>query len=111
MKTNLTIECELSVNEPEGHGIRYKNNLENNIAGLMIGAQVLETNLASLKSVKKEASGAEKKAISYQISKVSKVIQGINELTMQVLDSYELLKASADLAEKKEAITGIKEEN
>lgn len=105
MKTEKSIKYTLSINEPEGHGILYQQSLDNDIAGLMIGLQVLETNLASLKNLKKEVKGAERKAVSSQISVMSRTISTLNMLVMQLCDSYEVIVASADLKEAKLAIT------
>lgn len=109
MKTEKSIKYTLSINEPEGHGILYHQSLDNDIAGLMIGLQVLETNLLSLKDLKKavkgEDKGADRKAVGSRINEVSRTIGTLNMLVMQLCDSYDLVNASAHLKEAKLAIT------
>lgn len=110
MKIEKTINYTLSINEPEGHGVYYENTLENDIAGLMIGLQVMETNLSMLKEAKKTAKGAEKKAISTQINVISQTIRGMNGLVMNICENYEHYKLSAEAQKKKELIKEINKE-
>lgn len=103
MKITSTINYTLSVNEPNGHGIVYKADLETDVAVLMMALDVLENSRNGMKENKKFSTN--KKVSGAQINTLSKTIQSLNDLTMQLCDNFERLKASAQLQEAKLAIT------
>lgn len=93
MKHEGQIDYTLTINDKGEHGISYKTNLENDIAGLMIAAQVLEHNLVALREGKEGASGHMKKALGKQISKMSVTLADLTILAKSLCDSYEHYKS------------------
>lgn len=105
MKITKTITCQLSIGEPtEGHRIDFQADTESDICALMMTLQILEHSREGMKEAKK-MKGSNKKEISKQINMLSKLISYQNSLAAQLCDNYEYLKASADMHEKKLAIT------
>lgn len=89
MKKPGTIEYELLINEPEGHGVVYKSNIDTDLAALLITCQTLQHSLESNKELKNGASGQQRAAIAKNISSISVALSELNKLTYSICQHYE----------------------
>lgn len=89
MKIDKQLNYTLLINEPEGHGIMYKNDIEGDIAALLMSAQVLQMYLDNSKETKSKLSGAEKTLMGKNVYHISKGLQAVNALAKSLCDNYE----------------------
>ena len=100
---NYTLEIDPT---GEKHSISYENSIENDIASLMVSAQVLTVQLGQWKEYKKSAKGEDKKKASKNISEVAAALRGIKPLMNALLNTYDdyMAHQAFEEAQKKTAL-------
>jgi hypothetical protein len=100
------IEYELLINE-EGengekqHGVKFKCSIEDNIATLLIAAEMLEDKVASCKEIEKSATQRTKLDMKRTIADMNKVIKYINDLAYNLCNHYEEFQVESAKWEEK----------
>lgn len=90
MRKKGTIEFELLINEPEGSGAIYQSNIDNDIAAMLITANVLQSKIDAAKQAKKETERkGMKDLIGKEIHLMSKGLAAINILANSLCAQYD----------------------
>ena len=77
----------------EKHGLKYDNNMENDIACLMVAAQVLNIHLNAQHEFKKQVKApSDKKNIAKNISILANALRGVKPVMHSLLNSYDSYK-------------------
>ena len=97
-----TINYTLDI-DPKGeeHGLIYENKMENDIAGIMIAAQVLTVQLGQWKEYKKQEK-ADKKKASHNIATIATGLRAIKPLMHSLLNTYDEFKEYQENAAKEQ---------
>lgn len=94
MKHEGTINYTLLINEEidgkSGSGVQFQAQLENDIAVIVMAAEILEGRLEGLRKTKKDPAFKEMKTIlGKQIYNASTALRALNEYSNTLLSSYE----------------------
>jgi len=74
----------------EKHGMSYDNNMQNDIACLMVAAQVMTIHLQAQKDYKKNSKNpSDRKAIAKNISLIADGLRGLKPLMNSLLNTYD----------------------
>lgn len=108
MKHEGTINYTLLINEEVGgkvgSGVQFQPQLENDIAVIVMAAEILEGRLENLKKTKKDPAFKEMKSIlAKQIYNASTALRALNDYSNTLLSQYQTFKEEyiANLQENK----------